>query len=264
MRKRTGFTLIELLVVVAIIAVLVAILLPALVQARNQARNVLCLSHLKQWAAAYAMYADDYNGWIACGRDWDNGAWPGFYKAGEIVGSPNFVASSGPLLMRVNRYIVSPEVFFCPSLPSMTTDGYKCDKNTLPELEKTTHYIYISYTARVGYGPRPSNYAGVGVREGMWYFRYGKVGQARGGAWSSGKPETSRGAIISCKYFIAPPLQTMHPRPPSSDPRPYYDGWNVAYDDGSAQFVPATLRAWAIGHNQHNNLFWEGIFDQAQ
>lgn len=222
------------------------------------------MSHLKQWAIAYAMYADDSNGWIACGRDWDHGAWPGFYKDRAIVGSPGFVAASGPLLMRVNHYIPTPAIFFCPNIPVMTIDGRKCDKDTLAEFEKTTNYIYIGYTARVGYGPRPSDYAGVGVQDGMWYFRYDRLGEARGGAWSSSKPETSRGAIISCKYFIAPPLRTAHPRPPSDNPQPYIDGWNVSYNDGSVQFVPAPRKAWYIGHNQHNNLFWEAIFDQAQ
>lgn len=55
-----GFTLIEVLVVVAIIALLVAILLPSLNRAREQARTAVCLSNLKQFGTAFALYGQDH------------------------------------------------------------------------------------------------------------------------------------------------------------------------------------------------------------
>jgi prepilin-type N-terminal cleavage/methylation domain-containing protein/prepilin-type processing-associated H-X9-DG protein len=61
-RFQEAFTLVELLVVIAIIALLMSILLPALNRARKQARNVVCLSNLKQWGLAFAMYCDNNNG----------------------------------------------------------------------------------------------------------------------------------------------------------------------------------------------------------
>jgi prepilin-type N-terminal cleavage/methylation domain-containing protein/prepilin-type processing-associated H-X9-DG protein len=61
-RQAAGFTLIELLVVIAIIAILAAILFPVFAQARDAARKATCQSNLKQFGAAFAMYASDYDG----------------------------------------------------------------------------------------------------------------------------------------------------------------------------------------------------------
>jgi len=54
-----GFTLIELLVVIAIIAILAAILFPVFAKVRDQAKQAACLTLLKEFAVAFAMYADD-------------------------------------------------------------------------------------------------------------------------------------------------------------------------------------------------------------
>ena len=61
-KRKGAFTLIELLVVISVIAVLMGILLPVLQKARQQARAVKCKSNLKQWGAAFAVYAAENDG----------------------------------------------------------------------------------------------------------------------------------------------------------------------------------------------------------
>ena len=63
-RPRQGFTLVELLGGVGIIALLIAILLPSLNRSREQARRVQCAAQLREIAAAAAMYANQYKGWL--------------------------------------------------------------------------------------------------------------------------------------------------------------------------------------------------------
>lgn len=64
MKQHHAFTLIELFVVVAIASLLASLLAPALREAKSRVRNLACLSNLKQWGVATALYAGENNDWL--------------------------------------------------------------------------------------------------------------------------------------------------------------------------------------------------------
>lgn len=96
--KENGFTLVEILIVIAIIAILAAMLLPALSEARERARKTVCINNLKQLAAAYEMYAED---WYE--------RYPASEKALYDADGNNNTTSIYP------NYIKTPQTFWCPS-----------------------------------------------------------------------------------------------------------------------------------------------------
>lgn len=70
-RRSTGFTLVELLVTITIIIVLVGIGLPIFRGIRAKADNTHCLSNLRKWGSAIALYSTENRGLVEC-RDWNS------------------------------------------------------------------------------------------------------------------------------------------------------------------------------------------------
>jgi len=64
-KRAAAFTLIELLVVIAVIGILAALLMPAIIRAMKSATSTQCKSNLKQTAAAFFLYNNAHDGFMA-------------------------------------------------------------------------------------------------------------------------------------------------------------------------------------------------------
>ena len=67
-RNPRAFTLIEMLVTIGIIAVLVAIWMPSLGRALEGSKTLACLTHLRELARGWQIYADENGGTLLPGR----------------------------------------------------------------------------------------------------------------------------------------------------------------------------------------------------
>ncbi len=119
-----GFTLIELLVVIGVIAILLAILIPVMSAARERAQRAVCLSNLRQFTTAWTAYADDHDGWLACGQpflqasSWDSGSsrrwWYGWVGNAFLQPESRSAILQDPDKGTLWSYLQDVDVYHCP------------------------------------------------------------------------------------------------------------------------------------------------------
>src|SRR5439155_20274317 len=116
--RRRAFTLVEVLTVVAVMTVLAAIVLPVLGSVREAAHGGACMSNLRQLAAAFHMYSEDFDerlpgsGIVLNVGETSGGHWvPG----GVPVRYPDGLAVEEGVLF---PYVANIGVYACPSDPA--------------------------------------------------------------------------------------------------------------------------------------------------
>lgn len=204
-RQTTGFTLVELLVVIGIITVLISMTMPVIKSARNAATNLRCQTNLRELSNAYRMYSQSFKDQVPLG--YQNNTMQNNYTA--YFG--NRRRELFPMLLVNARLLKMPQVYFCPA---EIDDAFSFNTRTNP----WPPVVGSRTTVRVGYGSRPIvNWPNNQPFPRDPFPRLTKLG---------------RKAILSDLTTSTFALRTRHKK-----------GVNVAYADGSVDFVPQKLIA---------------------
>jgi len=156
--RPSGFTLVELLVVIGIIALLISMLLPALTKAREQANRAACLSNLRQVHTYLVMYAQNHKDEVPFGQSGDQYQFNFALWRKADAASPGRYKTLGLLIENGMVKGGNRNIFFCPSDVS---EYHRFNTETNPIDPPQPEAVQ---TIRAGYGVRPMNEQGVGLR----------------------------------------------------------------------------------------------------
>jgi len=239
-RRRSGFTLIELLVVIGIIAVLVSMLLPALNKARQSAIKLQCSSNMRQLAIMCHIYATQWKGRVPMGYT------ATLQYSNYMVYRPaqNVFQLWGDLY--VANIFKDAKAMYCPAEMDPTYQ-YNTPGNPWPP--KVPPAPNTSAPTRIGYGIRANldwAYTGAPVST---IFPFPRL------FWVK-----SRQAFIA--EVMIPPSALGATGVPAYQNR-HVTGQNVAYSDGSVQFIPT--KVWKANYVaerwlQENNRPYYGVW----
>lgn len=222
MQKRKNFTLIELLITIAIIAILAAMLLPTLQKAQEKAQKVKCLNNLKQIGTGIYNYSVDYNGFAPLLKSNDyEGNWT---KASYL--SYNQYTGQDWQLGALARVLVEPEyvsikILECPGarrsgVYANPAGGSMWYNTSLYKKPSNNHWIASSYLIRpTALKNVISLYSSDYANPSAWGYR-----------------------LENPKFALAADFVGTS----KSDAFSHTDGVNVAFEDGSAGWVPGLPR----------------------
>lgn len=282
MRNRKGFTLIELLVVVAIIAILAAILFPVFARARERARAAACLSNLRQFGTAFAMYLSEYDDllpvpdinystnlgtYTAGSGDTSLSTWNGYDKSQSRSAKTGTVdqhlaeiayIKNATILTDTLPYLKNYKVYGCPSFPRCTPANPYTIYNS-----SGTYWTSYEYNERLVSTWNPSIYtSGVHTRV-MMALAASSVGTTSPTAYDS------FGRVFSAGEFGRPgQVVTFREKDPFHDYRRMAYGptdWSLAQDcrknfvflDGHAGTFPIG-QAQTFGAYEGTGALWAG------